>query len=69
MLETQGVPAVAVCTADFLPGGRMQAAALRMPAFPIISVPQHYITNTPQEVQAMAHACVDEILKCLLAAA
>jgi hypothetical protein len=66
MLEAQGMPTVAVCTAHFLPGGRMQAAALGMPQYPLICVPQQYITSTPQDVRAMADACLDEVLKGLL---
>jgi hypothetical protein len=67
-LETQGVPSIAVCTADFLAGGRMQAASLGMPAYPIICVPQSYITHTPQEVRGLAEACLEEILSQLLVA-
>jgi hypothetical protein len=67
MLEAQGIPTVAVCTADFLAGGRMQATALGMPRYPLICVPQRYITSTPQDVRALAEACLDEVLKGLLA--
>lgn len=62
MLEMRQIPTVAVCTLDFLPGGRMQAASLRMPDVPIISVPQEYITHTPDEVRELAKAQVDEVL-------
>ncbi len=68
MLEQRGIPTVAVCTADFIAGGRMQAASLRMPDYPIISVPQHYITCTPDEVQGLAKASLEEVLKRLIAA-
>jgi hypothetical protein len=68
MLEAQGMPTVAVCSADFLAGGRMQAAALGMPQYPLVCVPQRYITSTPEEVRALAAACLDEVLKGLLAA-
>ena len=68
MLEQRGIATVAVCTADFIAGGRMQAASLRMPDYPIISVPQHYITSAPDEVRAMAEASVEEVLKRLTAA-
>ena len=67
MLETQGIPAVAICTADFLAGGRMQAASMRLPDIPIVSVPQHYITNTPEQVRALADSCVEDVLKYLVA--
>ncbi len=66
MLEMQGIPTVAVCTADFLTGGRMQAASLRMPDYPLLCVPQQYITSTPQEVRSLADNCLDDILKGLL---
>ncbi len=66
MLEMQGIPTVAVCTADFLAGGRMQAASLRMPDYPLLCVPQQYITSTPQEVRSLADNCLDDILKGLL---
>jgi Flp pilus assembly protein CpaB len=65
-LEKQGLPTVTVCTADFLAGGRMQAQSLGMPQYPILCVPQAYITHPPQEVSALAEACVDEVLKRLL---
>ena len=67
MLERHGIPTAAVCTADFLAGGRMQAASLRMPDYAIISVPQHYITRTPEEVRALADACLEEVLTHLVA--
>ena len=67
MLEMRHIPTVAVCTVDFLAGGRMQAAALRMPEVPIISVPQEYITHTPDEVRALAEARVEDVLKRLVA--
>ena len=67
-LEKQGIPTVAVCTADFLAGGRMQAASLHMPDYALMCVPQRYITSTPQEVRALADACLDEVLARLLVA-
>lgn len=68
MLETQGIPTVAVCTSDFVGGGRMQAASLRMPHLPLVSVPQHYITSPPQAVAEFAEASVKEVLKGLFTA-
>lgn len=68
MLEQRGVPTAAVCTADFIAGGRMQAASLRMPDYPIISVPQNYITCTPEEVRGLAEASLEEVLKRFMAA-
>ena len=65
-LETRGVPTAAFCTLDFLAGGRMQAASLRMPDYPILSVPQNYITSTPEQVSAYADASLEEVLKRLL---
>jgi hypothetical protein len=67
-LERQGIPTVTICTADFLAGGRMQAESLGMPQYPILCVPQSYITHTPQQVRALAEACVEEVLKRLLVA-
>lgn len=68
MLEQRGIPTAAVCTADFIAGGRMQAASLRMPAYAIVSVPQNYITSTPDEVRALAEASLEEVLKRLMEA-
>lgn len=68
MLEQRSIPTVAVCTADFIAGGRMQAASLRMPDYPIISVPQNYITSTPDEVRALAEASLEDVLKRFMAA-
>lgn len=67
-LEMQGVPTVTVCTADFLPGGRMQAASLGMPEYPILCVPQSYIIHTPQQVRDLADACLQDVLQRLLVA-
>jgi Flp pilus assembly protein CpaB len=68
MLEMRRVPTVAVCTVDFLAGGRMQAESLRMPEVPIITVPQEYITHAPDAVRALAEARVEEVAKLFLAA-
>ena len=65
-LEKLGTPTVTVCTADFLAGGRMQTASLGMPDYPILCVPQSYITHTPEQVRALAAGCVDEVLTRLL---
>ena len=65
-LEKQGIPTVTVCTADFFAGGRMQAAVLGMPHYPILCVPQSYITQSPPEVRVLAEACLEEVLKRLL---
>lgn len=66
VLETRGIPTVTVCTADFLPGGRMQAASLGMAAYPIVCVPQSYITFSPAEVRELANAHAEEIAAHLL---
>jgi len=44
----------------------MQATALGMPEYPMLCVPQRYITQAPQQVREMADACVEEVLKRLL---
>jgi hypothetical protein len=67
-LEKQGIPTVAVCTDGFLAGGRMQAESLGMRQYPLVCVPQSYITHAPQEVRALAEASVEEVLKRLLVA-
>jgi hypothetical protein len=67
-LETRGIPAVAFSTADFVRGGQMQAAALGMPEYPILCVPQSYITQTPQQVRDLADGFVEEVLRRLLVA-
>ena len=68
MLEQRGIATVAVCTVDFITGGRMQAASLRMPDYSIVSVPQHYITSSPDEVRAMADASLEAVLQRITAA-
>jgi hypothetical protein len=65
-LEKHGIPTVTVCTADFLAGGRMQTASLGLPGYPILCVPQQYITHTPEQVRALAEGCVEEVLTRLL---
>jgi hypothetical protein len=65
-LETQGIPTVTVCTDGFLAGGRMQAESLGMSQYPLLCVPQRYITATPEAVRALAEAALEEVLKRLL---
>ena len=65
-LEKQGIPTVTVCTDGFLAGGRMQAESLGMAQYPLLCVPQRYITDTPQEVRALAEAALEEVLKRLV---
>jgi hypothetical protein len=67
-LEKQGIPTVTVCTDGFLAGGRMQAESLGMPQYPLLCVPQSYITHTPPQVRALAEACMEEVLKRLVVA-
>ena len=61
-LETAGIATATVCTADFLPGGRMQAASLHMPGYSLVCVPQEYITRAPADVPQLAAACLEEIV-------
>ena len=68
-LERAGIPTATVCTADFLPGGRMQAASMHMPGYSVISVPQEYITRAPADVPALAAACLDEVIQRLTVSA
>jgi hypothetical protein len=65
-LETQGIPTVTVCTDGFLAGGRMQAESLGMPQYPLLCVPQSYITTPPATVRVLAEAALEEVLKRLL---
>jgi hypothetical protein len=67
-LEKQGIPTVTVCTDGFLAGGRMQAESLGMPQYPLLSVPQHYITDAPEQVRGLAEIALEEVLKRLLVA-
>ena len=67
-LEARGIPTATVCTADFLPGGRMQAASMRLPGYSLVSVPQEYITRSPAGVRELAAACVDDVVRRLTTA-
>ena len=67
-LEKHGIPTVTVCTDGFFVGGRMQAESLGMRQYPLLCVPQRYITDTPQEVRALAETSVEEVLQRLLVA-
>jgi hypothetical protein len=67
-LERRGIPTATVCTADFLPGGRMQARSMGMPDYSLICVPQEYITRAPAGVRELAAACVGEVVGRLTAA-
>ena len=67
-LETQGIPTVTVCTDGFLAGGRVQAESLGMSQYPLLCVPQRYITDTPQEVRALAETSLEGVLKRLMVA-
>ena len=68
-LEQTGIPTATFCTADFLPGGRMQAASMRMPGYSLICVPQEYITRAPADVPSLAAACLDDIIQRLTVSA
>jgi hypothetical protein len=65
-LEKQGIPTVTVCTDGFLAGGRMQAESLGMSQYPLLCVPQRYITATPEAVRELAEAALEEVVKRLL---
>jgi hypothetical protein len=67
-LEKQGISTVTVCTDGFLAGGRMQAKSLGMHQYPLLCVPQNYITHAPQAVRALAEAALEEVLKRLVVA-
>ena len=68
-LERAGIPTATVCTADFLPGGRMQAASMHMPGYSLICVPQEYITRARADVPSLAAACLDDIIQRLTVSA
>ena len=68
-LERVGIPTATVCTADFLPGGRMQAASMHMPGYSLICVPQEYITRAPADVPSLAAACLDDVIQRLTVSA
>ena len=65
-LEKHGIPTVTVCTDGFLAGGRMQAESLGMPQYPLLCVPQRYITAAPEAVRVLAETALEEVLKRLL---
>jgi hypothetical protein len=67
-LEKQGIPTVTICTDGFLAGGRLQAESLGLQQYPLLCVPQHYITDTPQAVRALADTALEEVLKRLVVA-
>jgi hypothetical protein len=68
-LERAGIPTATVCTADFLPGGRMQAASMHMPDYAVICVPQEYITRARADVPSLAAACLDDVIRRLTVSA
>jgi hypothetical protein len=44
----------------------MQAESMGLPHYPILYVPQSYITHSPEQVRALAEASVAEVLPRLL---
>jgi hypothetical protein len=53
---------VAICSTAFEGLGRAQAGALGEPALPILAIPHPFGTRTPRELDAIADACISDLL-------
>lgn len=62
MLESQGIPAVAICTDEFAPLGKEEAQFLGMAGLPIVTVPHPVTRLTKERVEELAEAALEEII-------
>ncbi len=60
--ESQGIPAVAVATTEFVEAGRAQARALAFEAFEVLPVAHPIQPLTPEEVAALARGAFRAIV-------
>jgi hypothetical protein len=65
-LEGRGIPSVFVASTEFIDAARAQAAALGIDPVGVF-VPHPIQDRTDQEIQALADAAVEEILRALTA--
>ena len=62
-LESLGVPAVVVATAEFMTAARAQAGALGRPDYDAVYVPHPIQDQTAQEIEARAESALEEIVR------
>jgi hypothetical protein len=61
--EERQIPTAVLATEAFLNAARVQAQALGMPGFTVISVPHPVQNLTPEEVQQRADYVIDEVVR------
>ncbi len=67
--ESQGIPAVAVATTEFVDAGRAQARALAFEEFEVLPVAHPIQPLTPEEVAALARQALPAVVARLTGAA
>ncbi len=65
MLEERGVATVTVCSEEFATLGQAEAAALGMPALPLLIVPHPLAELKAPEVRALADQVFPEVVHAL----
>ncbi len=65
MLEEKGIPTATVCTDEFFPLGKTEAAILGMPDLPIADIPHPMAGQAGDRVAKIAAEAVPEILRIL----
>ena len=66
-LETRGLPGVFIASSEFVSGADAQAAALGFPDVARVYVPHPIQDRTDNEMRALVHGVVDEVIAALTA--
>ena len=65
MLERAGIPAVSLLTDFFTASARAMAKVMGFPAFQYVAVPHPIASRTEEEIDAMVHEAMPEIVRIL----
>ena len=64
-MDALGVPAAVICTEEFIPTARAQAAISGNPDYPFAVVPHPLGSLTPAELRKRAEAAVPQVIAIL----
>jgi hypothetical protein len=65
VLERAGIPAVSICTDAFSAAARAMARVLGFPGFEYVAVPHPIASRSEEEIAAIVHAAMPEIVRLL----
>jgi hypothetical protein len=68
-LETRGVPGVFIASSEFVSGADAQAAALGFPDVARVYVAHPIQDRTDEEMRALVHGVVDEVIAAITSVA